>query len=278
MTNNINSILFFLQTLHYRDDLEKCLFEKLNSKEIIYESEVDNLYGQKVHSTLITNTKSILLDFGVIVPNEEKYQVNREKVKYFIEMVGLAKAARQYKWPIQKQSPLLYISPPKYIPSDLAGDVDDISNLLINLVSSAKNDISIMSPFTNKEGIKSILSPLKSCLKYPAINIFLVMNENDEAMIYKQIKSYIPEKMLAGLTVYFCSMDKIEDDSLPHAKLLVTDSKRGYLGSANFTKQGLNTRFELGVELNELQSRTVNKLLKMLIDKGLFYKYEGNTV
>ena len=276
--DNINTILFFLQTLHYRDDLENFLFKNLlNSTDYLSVTDIEHLYEQKAHPELVKNTEVILTKFGVLKQVGQRYQLDKNRLNQFIEMVNLAKAARNYKWPMQKHNPLLYVSPPNLITSDLSGDVDDISNLLINLVRSAMSNISIMSPFTNKEGLRSILSPLKSCRNNLKISIYLVVNEQDEAMIYNQIKLMIPTNMKLSLKVYFCSPSKVDDDSLPHAKLLTIDSVRGYLGSANFTSQGLTSRFELGVELNEQQSKTTEKLLKMLVEKGLFVLYDNST-
>jgi len=81
--------------------------------------------------------------------------------------------------------------------------------------------------------------------------------------------------MLSNLRVYFCYTDEVDPDNLPHAKVLIVDAKKGYLGSANFTKQGLTSRFELGVRLDEEQSKTIDRLLERLILSGLFVKYDN---
>lgn len=275
--NETNAILFFLQTLHYRDDLESALFENLKKKTSpINENEFENIYGQRVHPELIKKTHATLIDFRVLTKTSEGLELNNERLEYFIKLTEVAKAAREYNWPSNKPKPFLYISPPSLITSDLSGDIDDISNLLINLVRSANNTISIMSPFTNKEGLKSILSPLKACTNNPDISLYLTANEEDKVMIYKQIIQQVPENMLRNLKLYYCSTELLETDNLPHAKLLIIDSKKGYLGSANFTKQGLKSRFELGVELEEQQSKTVDKLLSMLVEQGTFQLFENS--
>ena len=157
--------------------------------------------------------------------------------------------------------------------SELSEEIDDISNLLTSLVSSAIKTVSIVSPFTNKAGLNSVLAPLKSCKNLPSNSIYLTADTLDQEMIYKQIIKLIPSKMLEHLRIYFCTSEEMDGDYLPHAKLLIVDSIKGYLGSANFTKQGLTSRFEVGVELDEQQSKTVEKLLRMLVEKGVFTLY-----
>ncbi|MCL5073983.1 MAG: phospholipase D-like domain-containing protein, partial [Actinobacteria bacterium] len=125
----------------------------------------------------------------------------------------------------------------------------------------------------NKVGLSSILAPLKVCKKLPSISIYLTAPSKDQLMIINQINDLVPTILANKLNIYFCTSELVEEDYLPHAKLLIVDSKRGYLGSANFTKQGLTSRFEVGVELNEQQSRCVDKLLLKLEEKGLFIKY-----
>lgn len=277
--NDTQAVLFFLQTLHYRDDLESNLFQNLlNKTGTITTSEITELYNQKVHPELIKNTKVILESFKVLEPITTGFSINKNRLDYFINLVQMAKEARKYKWPEIKHKPFLFVSPPNLITTDLSGDVDDISNLLIGLVGSATNKITIMSPFTNKDGLKSVLVPLKACKNSPYISLYLTASEQDKNMICNQVKGYIPESMMKNLKIYFCTPELIKEDSLPHAKVLIVDSAKGYMGSANFTKQGLTSRFELGVELDKEQSNTVEKLLSMLVEKGVFLLYKNESI
>ena len=270
--DEVQTILFFLQTLHYRDDLENSLFLNLSTHKNGFQN-IEDIYGQKVHPELLQNTLIALKSFKIFDAKDLNYKVNSERLNYFIKLVELAKAARQYEWPKSRLKPFLYISPPDLISTELSGDINDISSLLIDLVRSANKQISIMSPFTNKEGFKSILTPLNACINNPKITLYLTASDQNKEMIIKQITSQVPLKMKRGLKVYFCSPELVEADNLPHAKVLITDSFRGYLGSANFTKQGLQSRFELGVELDEKQSCTVEQLLKLLVSKEIFQEY-----
>lgn len=275
MKDDIKTVLLFLQTLHFRDDLEQELFTNLRNFESnkVDTSKSPKLYTQKVSSELSKNTEGALEKFGIFIKDKSGVKIDLNKLDRFVELVEVAKASRSYPWPQNKSKPFLYVSPPSVIERELGGELDDISNLLINLVHSATKNISIMSPFTNKEGLRSILYPLVSCKNNPKIKIYLTAQEKDMEMISNQIKEHIPSN-ITFIEIYFCSPTNIESDKLPHAKLLTVDSSKGYLGSANFTKQGLNSRFEVGVELDEQQSRAVDKLLSILVQRGLFQKYD----
>lgn len=279
MIDEVKLILFYLQTLHYRDDLEDNLYANLRKfpeSEIVSELNIKNIFKQKVHPELIKNVTDILVDFKVLTKQHGGYRLDKQRLEIFIKMASVAKASRTYKWPDMRSKPFLYVSPPSIITSELSEEIDDISNLLTSLVSSATKTVSIVSPFTNKAGLNSVLAPLKSCKNLPFNSIYLTANTQDQEMIYKQIIKLIPSKMLAHLRIYFCTSEEMDEDYLPHAKLLIVDSVKGYLGSANFTKQGLTSRFEVGVELDGQQSKSVEKLLRMLVEKGIFTLYSPN--
>ncbi len=273
--DEIKTVLLFLQTLHYRDDLENKLYSDLkrNLNKHLPIEEFSNILGQNVHPELINNLKSILQNYGVLIVENGKFTVNEVRLKDFIKIVSVAKASRDYKWPSVKLKPFLYVSPPNIITSDLSEEIDDIANLLTDLVSSAMESVVIMSPFTNKAGLSSILTPLKVCKKLPTISIYLTSPSKDQSMIMKQIRYLMPTQMISKLNILFCTSGSMEEDYLPHAKLLIVDSKRGYLGSANFTRQGLTSRFEVGVELNEQQSKCIIVLLGKLEANGMYIKY-----
>ncbi|MDO8570729.1 MAG: phospholipase D-like domain-containing protein [Candidatus Daviesbacteria bacterium] len=271
--NDAKIVLFFLQTLHYRDDLEKSLFLNLTENTDGFQ-RLEDIYIQKVHPELLQNTVMVLKSFSILNIEESNYKIDKKRLSYFIKLVELAKAVREYEWPTYGPKPFLYISPPDLITAELSGDLNDITSLLIDLVRSANKQISIMSPFTNKEGFKSILTPLNACKNNPKITLYLTAKEQDREMIFKQIIDQVPQKMMGGLKIYFCSPELVKADNLPHAKVLIIDSLRGYLGSANFTRQGLESRFELGVELDKQQSYAVEQLFKLLVSREIFQEYK----
>jgi phosphatidylserine/phosphatidylglycerophosphate/cardiolipin synthase-like enzyme len=54
-----------------------------------------------------------------------------------------------------------------------------------------------------------------------------------------------------------------------HAKFVLSDNRRGLLGSANLTSLGLRHHVEVGVPLTAAQCRDLERLLDGLIALGL---------
>ena len=55
---------------------------------------------------------------------------------------------------------------------------------------------------------------------------------------------------------------------LLHAKLIVADRERGYLGSANLSGRALEDNFEVGVALQPAQARSLDDLITYLESQG----------
>lgn len=272
---DINQILLFIQMLHYRDDLEELIFKRLDELKgkDISEDAFSKVFGSTVNRQLISNLKSILLSLGIITKDDQTLKVHDEKLKDFLRSVRIAKASRDYPWPESKPQPYIYVSPPSIINADLLGDADDITNLIIGLVRSAEISVTLMSPFTNDQGLRAVLTPLSS-VQYPiSINGYFSSSEHEVPLIYAQIMRLLPQHLQKNFTAYFCVTNDQEFENLPHAKTIIVDSRTGYLGSANFTKQGLNTRFELGVKLHEKQCKAIEKMLKLLVEKEIYTRY-----
>jgi phosphatidylserine/phosphatidylglycerophosphate/cardiolipin synthase-like enzyme len=272
---DIKQILLFIQMLHYRDDLEELIFNKLDEtkNKSISEDGFSKMFGTTVNRQLISNIKSILVSTGVITKDNNILQIQEDKLRDFSKSVKIAKASRDYSWPESKPQPYIYVSPSSIINSDLLGDVDDITNLIISLIRSTEVSVTLVSPFTNEQGLRAILAPLIN-VQFPiSINIYLSSSEAEVPLIYAQIMRLLPQHLQKNVTAYFCVTNDQEFENLPHAKTIIVDSKIGYLGSANFTKQGLNTRFELGVKLDEKQCVAIEKMLKVLIEKEIYTKH-----
>ncbi len=55
---------------------------------------------------------------------------------------------------------------------------------------------------------------------------------------------------------------------LVHAKFMLVDGQRGYLGSANFSVNGLERNLELGTGLSEEEARILDELVTYLEATG----------
>lgn len=55
-----------------------------------------------------------------------------------------------------------------------------------------------------------------------------------------------------------------------HAKVVIADRERAYIGSANLTNAGLTTNFEIGVLITGASARTAHRLWDRLVSEGFF--------
>ena len=60
-------------------------------------------------------------------------------------------------------------------------------------------------------------------------------------------------------------------DVLPllHAKIVVVDSAQGYLGSANLSRSALESNFEVGVTLSQIQASSIDALIGFFEAQGV---------
>jgi phosphatidylserine/phosphatidylglycerophosphate/cardiolipin synthase-like enzyme len=63
--------------------------------------------------------------------------------------------------------------------------------------------------------------------------------------------------------------DTKESPGFIHAKVVVVDGERGYLGSANLSRSGLSSNFEIGTALAHDQAETLDRLFSTFEADGL---------
>ncbi len=112
-------------------------------------------------------------------------------------------------------------------------------NEFINVISKARNELFISSPFINVEGVKILSDAIQS---KGAIKISLITN-----LTTKNIVNGITEP--AALLELYKRFTNVKISSLGrlHAKVYIIDDKIGIITSANLTSGGLVNNLEYGV-------------------------------
>jgi phosphatidylserine/phosphatidylglycerophosphate/cardiolipin synthase-like enzyme len=218
--------------------------------ELAYRSAImsnQNAVSLNIHSTLRNQLENLLTDVGVIKNDKSHKTIDEERAKLFFSHVDAVQLAKEHTWNPRQIRPKLFTSPPELIPQSMAADVDDIRNLITELVRGVKESLTIMSPYTTAAALRDILKPLS-------------------------LKKMIPERIFRCIIFFYRADVSPEDDSILHAKILIADGVKGYLGSANFTSQGLEKHFELGIEMSPKQAKLSEELLEHLVSKQVFLK------
>lgn len=145
------------------------------------------------------------------------------------------KPARRFEFPELKK---LVLTSPEKGRSNLKPTLREaIANAVESLV------VSTFSIESSQEVVKDLLAKTKAGLK---VTIFA----------RKRPGNHLPlrELALAGAEIYV--------EPRIHAKFLIADGKEGYLFSANYTAQGLDSGYEVGLRLSQTQIKELKSIYK----------------
>lgn len=226
------------------------------------------------HSTLRIQLENLLTDVGVIRKDKGRTTVDEERAKLFFSHVDAVQLAKEHTWQPRQRRPKLFTSPPELIPQSMAADVDDIRNLITELVRGVRESLTIMSPYTTAPALRDILKPLSlnDAVSEVIIKVYIANPLEDAKRQINTLKKMVPEAIFQNITFFYRADVSPEDDSILHAKILIADGIKGYLGSANFTSQGLGKHFELGIEMSPKQAQLSEELLEHLVSKRVFLR------
>lgn len=118
-----------------------------------------------------------------------------------------------------------------------------------NLMAGARHDLAIISPYWRLDGVRSLLSTAGRA-SYAGLQV-RVFSPGAPRMKPEDLEalSFLIDKLRnSGARVQRLAPRLVEGMApFVHAKLIVADSNRAYVGSANFTSSGLNYGLEAGV-------------------------------
>ena len=151
----------------------------------------------------------------------------------------------------------------KILPKELFRKFKDLDHFLKQLLASANESILIIAPYLSVEGIKLIKDSIFMSAErgtWVRIVTSYVENESDQnkkALIElgQGAQGRIIRSRLRVLT------GSASLSILLHSKIIIIDSKCGYLGSANITFHAFEKNFEVGVALSADQSASIEKLV-----------------
>lgn len=144
------------------------------------------------------------------------------------------------------------------------------------IILTASNRIILIAPYFSKSGIKQHLTSLNAVnnnKKNISIN-FLVndLEEYTNSNAFNYLKENITMKNNNTISI-FEPVEKSKNKLWFHAKLLLVDNEKGYLGSANYSESGLSNQFELGVPLTPEQTNHLTTLIDYWLDNQYFKLY-----
>ncbi len=117
------------------------------------------------------------------------------------------------------------------------------------LLGGVKQDLVIFSPYWRTDGVQSLLAAAGR-KSYNGVNVSVFTQPRGRMKLGdEEGLTFFIDTMKAGGASVSVRVPSAHNGLTPilHAKLIVADGKTGYIGSANFTKSGLDHGLEAGV-------------------------------
>lgn len=149
------------------------------------------------------------------------------------------------------------------LPPALRERLGDLDQLLRDLILSARTSVLIVAPYLSPAGMRALKNSLGVAAQNgAAVRLVTGDLDADEEQNRKAVRELISGdvgQLIAGRLRVLTAAESMP--VLLHAKLIVIDGSRGYLGSANLSWRGMESNFEIGVSLGERQAESLEDLI-----------------
>lgn len=139
--------------------------------------------------------------------------------------------------------------------------------LVADIIRMAESELHVGSGFWNDQGVDLILEVLQPAVSQRSVKTTLYAHPS--------AREQVERLRVESANLYKSQLFDIRwyqgpDNSLMHAKFVVADRSRGYLGTANLTSLGFSHHIEVGVELTPDQASELVEFIETLGTSGLF--------
>jgi hypothetical protein len=144
---------------------------------------------------------------------------------------------------------------------------DRLEGLVLDVIRCARNDLVIGGAFWNDAGFQLLNDVVIPAVSSRHVNTNIIVHPPEIAHRASLLAWIEKLKEVGPVTVEWYSAPA---HSMMHAKFVIADGTRGYLGTANLTSWGLGAHVEAGLELMPGQCRRFLRFLDTLRGAGLF--------
>lgn len=156
------------------------------------------------------------------------------------------------------------------LPSDLRARFRDLDEFVRALAASAKSRLLVVSPYLSPGGMASLRSAIAVSAQRGAwIRLVTSDLDNSHSANRRSVSVLLDgsDGVLIRPRLRLLAVSESLTE-LVHAKCMVVDGMRGYLGSANLSISGLEKNFELGVALGEEEAAALDHLISYFEANG----------
>lgn len=187
----------------------------------------------------------------------DRYRVEREILRQVIHDVTIARRVLQRVQAEPVGEVELVATLPDRLPLDIQSQqgIASLAAALHRLITEARGEILILNPFFEQVGFDRLASALLSAASRGVTITIITRRLSDTTSMNRQVLGELNRQAsVRGLSDHFLFWEyqQIEDGRMvlaSHAKVLVSDGERAYLGSANLTEYGMSRFLEIGVIL-----------------------------
>jgi len=151
------------------------------------------------------------------------------------------------------------------VPSSL---IQNIKKRLIAIIENAKNYIIIETPYfiPGTQMIKALIDAAKR-----NVSVSIILPKHSDVTLIDLLRNkYLGNLYNAGIKIYFFQPQNL------HAKLLIADDDKFYIGSSNFDYRSFRFQFEIGLFGNNPNLvETIKKHSFSLIDESEIFNYNN---
>lgn len=147
--------------------------------------------------------------------------------------------------------------------NSLRSEFGDLDYFISDLLSKARERLLVVAPYLSMLGMSRLQGPMATAAENGAwIRLVTCELRDSDSWNFKSVQKLVagPEGMIIRnrLRVLCPATDAL---TFIHAKLIIADHIRGYLGSANLSGGGLDRNFEVGVALSADQAGALERLV-----------------
>ncbi len=140
--------------------------------------------------------------------------------------------------------------------------------------ASARSSLTVAAPYLSPAGMKGLKNAVGVAAQSGAA-IRLVTSDLDgegqrNRQAVRELVSGVDGNRIRGRLRVLTASEALP--SLLHAKVVIADRARGYLGSANFSWRGMESNLEIGVPLDRQQAEAVDDMISYLEAKSLLHE------
>jgi phosphatidylserine/phosphatidylglycerophosphate/cardiolipin synthase-like enzyme len=147
----------------------------------------------------------------------------------------------------------------------------DLDHFVRQLCASATKQLFLVAPYLSCAGLELLRPAIATSAQNGAWIRLLTSHLNQNSGANRRALNTLLNgnegALIRNKLRILVATDKLP--ALVHAKIILVDHARGYLGSANLSQSALDQNFELGVALSENQVRSLESLLAYFESQGL---------